>query len=372
MSAGAGPIDVDGRGSAWLVAAIGTVIGVAFVLRLLIPGGMEPTMFLGLGDERPIQLAYAERSLGSVDTRPGAGHDGKFFFAQANDPWYLEPSLHAAVLDRPLYRGQRMLYPVLAGGFGLFPPEVVVWALLVVNLVAIGVGTFAGARLAAAWALSPWLGLAVALNPGMIFELAIDGSGVVAFTCCVLGTYALARGDRSLAALAFTGAALGREVMLAFPAGVLVLMWLRERQAPWRIVAVPSVALVAWNLYLRVRLIDVPGAGGAPDVVDLPFVGAVRAFDAWLTEPEDLILNVAILAIVVAFTVLALRSRVTLAWGALPFVPLAAVLGVSVWAEPFDLTRALLPVFTAAPFLLALERRGTVRPVVAASPSAER
>jgi hypothetical protein len=40
--------------------------------------------------------------------------------------------------------------------------------------------------------------------------------------------------------------------------------------------------------------------------------------------------------------------------GALPFVPLVAAISINVWREPFDLARALTPVFTAAPFLLAV------------------
>jgi hypothetical protein len=106
----------------------------------------------------------------------------------------------------------------------------------------------------------------------------------------------------------------------------------------------------------------VPGTGGAPQLLDLPFVGAARAIRSWDT-PSDLALNLCIVAVAMLFTVLAARSDLLLAWGALPFVVLAVVLAEGTWAEPFDLSRALTPIFTAAPFLLAIRRRDTVGPM---------
>jgi hypothetical protein len=348
--------------TAGVVGGIGFLLGLGVVLRLLIPGHMDPTMFLAVGEDKPIQKHYAERLLGSVDTRPGAGHDGKFFFAQANDPWYLDPGEHAAVLDRPLYRAERMLYPMIAGGFGTFPPGVVVWTLLITNVLALGLGTSLAARLAGAWGLSPWLGLAVPLNIGLLFEVAIDGSGALAYAFCLAGLLALVRGRTWLASLAFAAAALSREVMLAFAVGLVILWLLDRRRAPWRIVIVPAVALATWAVYLGFRLHGVGGTGGAPGVLALPFVGMFGALRSWIEQPDGLAaLSLLLVVIVVAVAVLAPRSRLPIAWGALPFVALAVVLSVDVWREPFDLSRALAPVFTAAPFLVALSRHGTVR-----------
>lgn len=349
---------IAGRPPAWTVGAVGLAIGAAIAVRLLAVSGMDPTAFLGEGNGKPVQLRYAERLLGDVEVRARAGHDGKFFFAQANDPWFLDPEQNAAVLDRPLYRGQRMLYPVLAGGFGLFPPNVVVWSLIVVNVIAFGVGTFLTAEVAMRLGSSSWLGLAFALNIGLIFELAIDGSGVVAFAFCLVGLLALMRERLWLAALAFMAAALARDVMLAFAGGLFALEWFDGRRALWKIVLLPLSGLLVWSVYLRIRLAGVSGAGGAPRVFDVPFVGVVGGIRSWLREPDDLPIDVLIFVIIVAFGIGAWRSRVPLAWGALPFVPLAALLADDVWAEPFDLSRAVAPIFTAAAFLVIANRHG--------------
>ena len=144
--------------SSWVVGVAGLAIGVVIALRLLIPNGMDPTVFLALGDDSPVQTNYARRLLGDVRTRRDLGHDGRFFFAQANDPWLLRSDMNAAVLDRPVYRSQRMLFPLIAGGLGSFPPGVVVWSMLITNLLAMGIGALVAAELATRWGASAWLG----------------------------------------------------------------------------------------------------------------------------------------------------------------------------------------------------------------------
>jgi hypothetical protein len=340
------------RAPVWLVGLVGSMISVAIVLPALIRVGFDPSIFLALGDETPIQTEYARRLLGDVVTRPDFGHDGKFFFAQANDPWYLEPELHAAAIDWPIYRGQRMLYPMIAGGFGFLPPGAVAWSMLVTNLVAMGLGALLGALLATRMGVSPWLGLAIPLNVGLIFEVDIGGAGVFAYVFCLGAVYALAIERDWLAAFLLGAGALTREVMVAFAVGLVVLYWLGERRLRWRLVITPLVAMAVWQVYLQIRVAGWSGIGGTPRLFSVPFVGMLEAIEYWTLDPLRLILVVAILAAAVRFVPLALRSRSPIAWGALPFVALTVVLSVEVWREPFDLSRALAPALTALPFLV--------------------
>ena len=352
-----------------LVGAAGLAISVVIALRVLIPNGMDPTIFIALGEDAPVQTEYAVRLLGEVTTRHDLGHDGKFFFAQANDPWYLDPEQNAAVLDRPTYRGQRMLFPMIAGGFGLFPPGVVVWAMLATNLLAMAIGAVLAAKLASSWGASAWLGLWVPLNIGLLFELDIGGAGVLAYACCLGGLYALVRDRTWLAALLFAAAALSREVMVLFAVGVFALWWLQRRERPWRLVVTPLVAMALWYLYLHVRLAGVAGVGGLTGAFAPPFTGFFEAFRSWVENPIDLVYELPLLALIIAFIPLAVRSRLPIAWGALPFVALATILSVNVWREPFDLSRALAPVFTAIPFLIVVPR--SERQLARADPAVE-
>jgi hypothetical protein len=357
------------RGRIWPVAAIGLVIGVVYVLRVLIPAQWDPSIFIALGEDSPRQTAYAESRLGSVVVRDAFGHDGKFFFVQANDPLYLEPERNAAFLDRPIYRGQRMLYPLLAGGLGLFPPVVVVWAMLGVNVAALVGATAVAAKLALTWGGNPWLGLAVPLNLGLLSELDIGGAGIVAILMALGAVLALSPptnqqevalgpAGATLATALFALSALSREVMLLFAGGCMVLIWLRHRRVLWQLLVVPAMAVASWRLYLLYRLSELP-TGGADRELGAPFVGVWQAFGYWVTEPVDLAIGAVLLAVLAAFGMRAVRSRNLLAWGALPFVGLAVILSVFVWREPYDIARALAPIMTAYPFLLFLTAAST-------------
>lgn len=352
---GPGPPASNGprRGApAWLVGTTGLAIGVAIALRVLIPHGMDPTVFLALGEDSTIQTNYAAKLLGDVTTRRDLGHDGRFFFPQANDPWFLEPDQHAFVLDRPLYRAQRMLFPMVAGGFGLFSPWVVVWAMLVTNLLAIAIGAALAAKLAAAWGASSWLGLWVPLNVGILFELDIGGAGILAYTCCLGATYALAKERIWLASMLFAATALSKELMVAYAIGVFVLWWYERRRYLWWIIVTPLAAMVVWTAYLWFRLDGIAGTGGNTGNFGFPFVGFFEALRAWIEEPLNLLVSLVLLAVLVSFVPLALRGRLPVAWGALPFVGLVVFLSANVLREPFDFSRAVLPVFTALPFVI--------------------
>jgi hypothetical protein len=341
----------------WVVGIVGFLIGAGIVLRFLIPAGMDPTIFLALGERSP-QASYARQHLGPVATRSNFGHDGQFFFIQANDPWYLDPDTSAVLLDFPVYRAERMLFPLLAGGFGLFPPGVIVWAMLIINLVCLGLGAFLAARVAVIWGGTPWIGLSFPLNVGLVFELFIGGSGILAYLLCVGAVYALAVEREWAAAILLSGAALSRETMIGFAIGIVVLGWLETRRPPWILIAMPVGALTLWLAYLGSRFVGISGSGEAWPILAPPFVGMYQAFRSWIVDSSDLLLNVAIVVVVVAFLLRAVNSRSTIVWGALPFVALATVLGVSVWRQPLDISRALAPVFTAAPFLVFVHDRG--------------
>jgi hypothetical protein len=352
---GRDPADAGRQESAWPVALAGLVIGVALALRVLIPNHMDPTIFVAFGEDAPVQTAYGQALLGNVAVRDGLGHDGRFFFVQANDPFYLAPDRNAVVLDRPIYRAERMLYPVIAGGFGLFPPEVVTWAMLVTNLVGLAIGAFLGAKLATAWGGSPWLGLWIPLNIGLLFELDIGGAGILAYVCGLAALWALIEDRIGIASVFMTAAALAREVMVAFAIGVFILWWLERRRPAWSLVVAPLAALAVWSTYLWVRLRGIPGS---PPVLGTfghaPFGGLVGAFRYWLKSPTDLVLSLVVLAVVIVFVPLAIRSRLPIAWGALPFAGLLVILSASVLRQPFDLSRAVAPIFTAFPFLVLL------------------
>lgn len=339
------------------VGVAGLVISTLLLLRFLSTTGWDPTVFLSVGEESGATREYVEDRLGEVHLRPAQGHDGKYFFVLANDPWVLEPEESSAAFDRPLYRSQRIFYPIVAGVGGLLAPDAIVWSMLVVNLVAMAVGSWAVARIAQEMGGSSWIGLAFALNLGFISEIAIDGAGVVAAALAFVALLLVLKRRMAPAAAALALSALTREAMLIAAAGAAFWLWREGRRRESLIAfATPLGAVVAWAGYLRLRIsVD----GGADQVIEIgaPLVGLFRSVGDWLSDPLDLATGVAMILVMILFTWRVLRSRELVGWAFLGFVALGIVFTDFVWTSWFDISRALAPVVTAYAVLFLVDRQ---------------
>jgi hypothetical protein len=330
-----------------LVGAIALLLTVVFAISILAGADWDATVFVGFGEESTAITEYAQARLGDVKLRPQLGHDGRFFFVQANDPWLLAPDENASILDRPAYRSQRMLYPTMAGGLGTFPPQAVVWGLLVVNVLAMALGSWAVAVIASEMGASPWWGLAFVLNLGLVSELTVDGAGVIA-AAAAFGSIAMLKRGRTWPAVALMAlATLAREVMLVAALGSAFYLWRRQRRrdAIWMAV-VPAACLATWALYARLRIgLD---SGGAEILeIGLPFAGFLEALRGWTRDPIDLVVGLTLLLIMALFVWRTIESDHLVGWAFLGFVPLAVLLTEPVWRQYFNSTRAIAPVLTA-------------------------
>jgi len=352
-----------------VVGVVSMVLASLFAAFVLSQVGWDVTIFTAFGEEATVTSEYAEQRLGDVWLRTVQGHDGKFFFVQANDPWVLDPENNAAVLDRPLYRSQRMLYPVLAGGGGLFGPELIVWALLIVNIVSMGVGSWTVAALAMTFGGSRWWGLSFVLNLGFISEMNIDGAGVVAAAAAFAAVLAFYRGRRSWGLALLVLAVLAREAMLLVAAGVALSMWMHDRKKDALVsLAIPVSAVGIWAIYLRLQIGWETG-GSQVQEIGFPFVGFIRSIPGWLGEPFDLLVAVIVLTLFFVFAQRAVASKELLGFAFLGFTVLGIVFTQQVWQSYFDITRAVAPVITSF-VLLAFAHNGTREATVAEELSA--
>jgi hypothetical protein len=312
------------------------------MVRLLQASGGNPTGLAAFGEKARPTLEYAAERLGEVVARAGQGHDGKFFFVQGNDPWLADPEGNAAVLDRPVYRSQRMLYPLLAGGFGALPPQAVIWAMPLLNMAAILVGTVATGRLAQSYGRSPLWGLLFVVNIGILSELFIGGAGAVAMALSMVGLLAVRLDRIGLAAGSFAGAVLAREVVVILVAGVAVWLLLGgRRRAAAAVAGVPLLATVAWGAYVRLRLADI-ASGTDVQEIGWPFVGMVQAASGWSGLGAMAALAVVGMGLILVLRVYRAPSLLGLAF--VGFVPLITVLTRQVWQQYFDITRAAAPI----------------------------
>ena len=335
-------------------------IAAGFAIRVVSVMGGDPTIFIGFGDTATPTTDFAQERLGDVYLRVGQGHDGKYFFVQAHDPLILSPENYAMVLDRPLYRSQRMLYPLLAGGGGLFTSEAIAWGLLVVNVLALAAGTFATAVVAQRMGGSAWWGLAFAFNIGLISEINISGAGVVATALAFGAVAALLSGKERWAIALLALAALTREVMLLVPVGIAWWLWSAGRKRlSIASLLVPVSAVVGWALYLRMRLGWQSGASDAVLAFAPPFVGLAKAIPMWFESPVDLAAGMAVVLLTVLFTLRTLRTNALVGWAFIGFVPLTLILNERVWALFFDSTRAVAPLITAFVLMVFLGDRAS-------------
>jgi hypothetical protein len=336
------------------------VIGaVAFLLTTFLAGRIlsgfdwNPTATVKFAEDAVEQTRYAEELLGEVIVAPDAGHDGKFFFSQAMDPFYLEPGTHAVFLDRPTYRAQRMLYPTLASVGGLLSPMGTAWGLIVVNVVAMVMGTLFTSLVARELGISPWFGLVFVLNPGLIVALNIDGANIVAMAALMAGVYFLITDRLLFASLAMTASVLARETMLIAALGLALFWYYKRRRIPW-VMLIPPAAVVTWWGYVHWRLQS--GVVQDTQAVGLPLVGFVHAFQKWITAPDstvDLAMGLLLLLVSIAILVRSVLNPTALGWGVAGFAFLGLLLSEPVWFRWFDSTRALAPVLTAYALLVS-------------------
>lgn len=338
-----------------LIGALGATL---LVGRLLVEYDFDPSATVKFATIAPEQNAYASELLGrDIVIAPKAGHDGKFFFSQAMDPFYLEPELHAEHLDRPTYRAQRMLYPMLASLGGLLPGEATLWGLIVVNVLAMGIGTAFASLVAMEMGISKWFGLAFLLNPAMIVTLNIDGAEIVATAAMLAAVYYTIRESYVPAATSLVVACLAREAMLIAAIGLGLFVLYSKRRVVWGYAA-PLLAVGGWWFYVRWRL----DALLAQDIkaLDFPIVGFSQAFQRWLATPgsiPDLLMGCVLLIVSVLVVIRAWRTPSALAWAVAGFALLGMVLSGPVWLNYFDSSRALAPVVTGYLILVPAEAK---------------
>jgi hypothetical protein len=183
-----------------------------------------------------------------------SGYDGQFAFFIALDPRHA-----AAALDVPAYRYSHILYPALARLLAFGSESHVAASLIVVNVIAVGVATFALAVLLRRYGLPVWPAWLLAAYPGMLFSVFRDLNEPVAYACAIGGLAVLDWRDRrrvAAAAVLFAAAALGRETMLLIPVAFAFVEIVRSRRfrSPIALVTTAAAPYLACSIVLHLWL----------------------------------------------------------------------------------------------------------------------
>lgn len=229
----------------WAVAVLALLLGSLLVTaRWVVAADGDVARFVVAGT----LLTSPEAGIPVLE---GPGYDGQFSYRLAVDPTALGPEAQGVTLDSAL-RLQRITYPVLVHLVAFGQQSWVPAALVLVNLLMLGLVALFAAVLARDAGRSPLCGLLVAGFFGFVVTLARDLTELTTAAMLLAGVLAWQRGRLWPAALAFSAAALSRESALlfvgAFLLAELAVSLRREDRVPRLLASVaPLVAFCAWQ-----------------------------------------------------------------------------------------------------------------------------
>lgn len=333
------------RSSLWWAVA-GTFLALGLLLLDVHASGHGILRPIRAGSRGP-GAALIARDFPHAAAPDEVGLDGQQFYAVARDPFH--PKTVASELDRPQYRYQRILYPLLAwalhpsgGGRGL------IYAFVMVSLV----GTFLGAL--ALGALTDhvdgpqWLGLLFPLLPGALWALTSSVADGLAVALSLVTVVATLKGRSRLAWVAAVAAVLTRETTILVP---LALVLARRRREDLPVLIVPGLVLAAWLVVVR---LGVPSGGLPSERLVFPMAGLVDAFRSRWVHGKQLIGMASTLSALVAgaFVVVRRRGPLELRWVVGLQLAFLSVCSGAVVGDDFGGTRSTLMLLAVAATVL--------------------
>jgi hypothetical protein len=226
-------------------AAVAAAATAALMALYVYKNGGHPSALVCCGANRAGTYPYEE----IVAPVGPNGHDGQFYYAIARDPWRRHDGER---IDFAAARHQRVLYPAVCWLLTAGDPDLLLWAMPLVNLLSVAALAAIGAWVAGRYGRSPWWGLLlpVALNVALP---ALHDMNDPPATLAVVGLLVawLAGGPAWLVALCATAAMFGREQNLAI-VGILGLdgLW-RRRVAATAALTASVVVWAGWVGLLR-------------------------------------------------------------------------------------------------------------------------
>lgn len=288
-------------------------------------------------------------------------YDGAYYYANARDP-LATGEAHRLIEEQPYHFGHPLYGWVtwLVSGGG--QPRAVPYALLFVGLASIFFAGIGASLLAVSLGWSAWGGLAVALDPGLVFSVNVDTTEPLGAALLLFGLLAHRVERRGFALALFAALCLVKEPLVLVPLASAAWDVCRRRRPP--LLAAAVVPAAAWWLYLRVHLGAFP-FGQGKERLTAPLLGWAHALSgaaaqswnpgidtAQLGQAAVPLIIVAALFIVVG-AIRALRLRTAVDVSLLVLAALYACGSTSAFQYPKDLIREPALVLLLVPFVLA-------------------
>jgi hypothetical protein len=263
------------------IAFVGALIVVVARLVLLAHRNVTMLMMIGSRFANPAQVPHG------VYVFHYSGYDGQYYYRMALDPANLHHTAFGIHMDST-YRFVRIGYPALAWLVSAGQHALVPYALIAINVVALGVIAWLGGIFARDAGRHALWGLLLAGYFGFMTGLDRDLTEPLGAVCLLAGLLAYRKRHPMWAMVAFAYGCLTRETVLVAPValGIMRLIEMarsvreRGRTRPclddlaW---LVPGVVFVAWEVVLKKATGTFPILSDSSKNAGLPFVGAAKS-----------------------------------------------------------------------------------------------
>ncbi len=222
---------------------------VVYLLAVFLANGADAHVFVTLGTR------FTEGDPAGTE-----GYDGQFAYFIAVDP--LNAPQH---LDAPAYRYQRILLPALGRALSLGQAELIPWAFVLINLIALVGGTRLMERLLQAEGVNRWYALVYGLFAGVFMSVRLSLNEPLAYGLALAAIWLERQQKNHLSAGAFALAILAKETAITFVVGYLLWM-LAERRwgAALRLAIAALIPFALWQVVLFGQFGEFGiGSGGA-------------------------------------------------------------------------------------------------------------
>jgi hypothetical protein len=290
-------------------------------------------------------------------------YDGQFYWGIAVDP-IATGDVHQA-FDTASYRyGHPLLgwlgWLLSAGQAGAVPA-----ALLAIGLVALAAAALAAARLGQVLGTRGWEGLAVAMNPGLLYAAVHDLAEPLSAALLFGGLLAHARGRRVAAIMCFALLILSKEQFALVPAAVVAWELLHRRGRVRDAAVLMSCILpaVGWWIYARLQLgawftsgdtaLGLPLAGWKRAVLDAGVNTYSRDGRQNVSAESALVIFAALLCLLAFAGFMSVRLRNPLQATYLLLAIVAACLAPNATVFLRDALRNTAVLVTLVPFVIA-------------------
>jgi hypothetical protein len=271
------------------VIAFVVALGVVIVRLVAMFGGdVTELMLVGRKYSHPAQLPHG------VYIFHYSGYDGQFYYRMALDPANLHQTAFGITMDYP-YRFIRIGYSALAWLVSGGQHSLVPYALVAINVVAIGVLGLLGGLLARESGRHAMWGLLLAGYFGLMTSLARDLTEPLGAVCLLAGILAYRRRHPVLAAVAFACGCLTRETVLIAPValGIVRLIEIARRRArpslddlAW---VLPGVVFAGWEGVLKGATGAFPIFSDGGKNASFPLWAGIRAVAHNFTHPAAVV-----------------------------------------------------------------------------------